>query len=86
MLGDLSNANSVATYQVRLSQLGRWNILPIGVFCLLWLWESGKPMWSIIGIAIFFAFAAFATRWEHSIYKIRERELEILEKKLKGEE
>ena len=84
MLGDLSNAISVATYQVRLSQVGRWNILPIGVFSLLWLWESGKPMWSIIGIAIFFAFAAFATRWEHSIYKARKRELEILEKKLKG--
>lgn len=85
MLGDLSHAISVATYQVRLSQVGRWNILPIGVLCLLGLWVSGKPAWSIVVIAILFAFAAFATRWEHSIYKNRKRELEILQKKLKAD-
>jgi hypothetical protein len=84
MLGDLSNAISVATYQVRLSQIGRWNILPIGLFCLLWLWESGKPTWSILGIAIFFAVAAYATKWEHGIYKNRKSELEILQEKLKA--
>jgi hypothetical protein len=85
MLGDLSYAISLSKYQVRLSQLGRWNILPIGVFCILWLWESGKPTWSIVVIAIFFTFAAYATRWEHSIYKNRKRGLEILQKKLKAE-
>ena len=86
MLGDLSNAISLATYQVRLSQVGRWNILPIGVLSLLGLWDSGKPIWVIVGIAIFFAFAAYATRWEHSIYKNKKRELEVLQEKLKGED
>lgn len=84
MLGDLSDAISVATYQIRLSQAGRWNILPMGILCLLWLWASGKPTWSIAVVAISFAFAVYAARWEHSIYKNRKRELEILEKKLKG--
>ena len=86
ILGDLSHAISLATYQVRLSQVGRWNILPIGVICFLWLWDSGKPIWVIVSISIFFAFAAFATRWEHSIYKNRKRELEILQKKLQRED
>ena len=85
MLGDLSNAISIATYQVRLSQVGRWNILPIGVLCLLALWDSGKPIWSIVIIGIFFVFAARGTVWEHSIYKNRKKDLEILQKKLKGE-
>ncbi|MEO9022612.1 MAG: hypothetical protein ABI237_11085 [Ginsengibacter sp.] len=85
MLGDLSHAISMATYQVQLSQVGRWNMLPIGVLCLLGLWDSGKPAWSMVVIAIFFAFAARGTVWEHGIYKKRKQELEILQKKLKAE-
>jgi hypothetical protein len=84
MLGDLSQAISLATYQVRLSHFGRWNILPIGILSLLGLWDSGKPAWTILGIVIVFALAAFASRWEHSIYKNRKQELEILQKKLKA--
>src|SRR5665213_1655108 len=86
MLGDLSQAISLAAYQVRLSQVGRWNILPIGILSLLALWESEKPAWSIVIMAIIFAFAARVTFWEHSIYKKRKRELEILQKRLKGED
>ncbi|HEY5367473.1 MAG TPA: hypothetical protein VIJ75_00655 [Hanamia sp.] len=86
ILGDLSQAISLAAYQVRLSQVGRWNILPIGVFSLLALWESGKPAWSIVIIAIIFAFGARVTVWEHSIYKNRKIELETLQKKLQRED
>ena len=85
MLGDLSQAISVASYQVRLSQVGRWNILPIGILCLLGLWEGGKPVWSFALIVILFAFATYAARWEHGIYKARKRELEILQNKLESE-
>ena len=42
MRGDLTHAISVATYQVRLSRLMRWNILPIGILTLLGVWSSGK--------------------------------------------
>jgi hypothetical protein len=86
MLGELAHAISVATYQVRLSQAGRWNILPIGVLCLLSLWEGGKSVWLIAAIVILFVLAAWGGRWEHSIYKARKRELEILQTRLKNEE
>ncbi len=85
MLGDLYHAISMATYQVRLSQAGRWNILPIALLCLLGLWEGGKSVWLIVAIVILFALAAWGGRWEHSIYKARKRELEILQKKLESE-
>ena len=83
MLGDLDHAISVATYQVRLSQLMLWNILPIGIVSLLGIWEGGKSIWIAAGTLIFFVLAYYAGGWEHTIYKGRKRELEILQDKLK---
>jgi hypothetical protein len=82
MHGDLDHAISVATYQVRLSQIMRWNILPIAALVLLGLWEGRKPLWAIGLIVICFAFTYYASGWEHRIYKSRKRELEILQEKL----
>ncbi len=84
MHGDLNHAISVATYQVRLSQIMRWNILPIGALSLLSAWEGGKLFWVAGLIGISFALAWYAGNWEHSIYKTRKRELEILQKKLEA--
>lgn len=86
MRGDLDHAISMATYQVRLSQLGRWNILPIGIFILLGVWEGGKSFWIAVGILIFLALAYYAAGWEHNIYKARKRELELLQQKLENED
>ena len=86
MRGDLAHALSVATYQVRLSQLGRWSILPIGILILSGIWESGKSIWIAGGILMFLILANYAGGWEHSIYKARKRELEILKSKLENEE
>ncbi len=85
MHGDLNYAISVATYQVRLSLLGRWSILPIGLFTLLGLWQSGKSFWIVVAILLFFVLTNYAARWEHGIYKNRKRELEILKGKLEKE-
>ena len=85
MSGDLSYAVSLATYQVRISQIMRWNILPIGLFTLLGLWEGGKPVWIAVIVLFFFALTYFAGGWEHNIYKKKKRELEILKKKLDNE-
>ena len=85
MSDDLSYAVSLATYQVRISQIMRWNILPIGVFTLLGLWEGGKPIWIAIIVLLFFALTYYAGGWEHTIYKRKKRELEILQKKLDNE-
>ena len=85
MQGDLNHAISVATYQVRISQIMRWNILPIAVLCILGVWGGGKSIWLAAGILLFFALAFYASGWEHNIYIRKKRELEILKKKLENE-
>ena len=85
MLGDLNYAISVATYQVRLSQVMRWNILPMGALLLLGVWEGGKSLWMMGPLLILFALAYFAGGWEHNIYKAKKRELDMLHNKLKNE-
>jgi hypothetical protein len=85
MMGDLSHAISAATYQVRLSQLMRWNILPIAALILFGVWFSGKPFWAVGLILILFGLAYYAGVWEHGIYKARKRELEMLQIKLGSE-
>jgi hypothetical protein len=82
--GDLSHAISMAMYQVRLSQLMRWNILPIGILSLLGMWEGGKSVWVAVGIFVFFALAYYAGGWEQGIYIRRKRELELLKAKLEN--
>ncbi|MEO6453167.1 MAG: hypothetical protein ABIN97_03800 [Ginsengibacter sp.] len=84
--GDLAHAISVATYQVRFSQLMRWNILPMGIFILLGFWDKGKSIWVTVAVIIFFIVTAYASGWEHKFYKRRKRELEILREKLGKEE
>lgn len=82
MLGDLTHAVSVATYQVRLSQIMRWNILPIGLLSIIGVWEGGKSIWFTVGLIVCFALAYYAGGWEHNIYQSRKRELETLQRKL----
>jgi len=85
MSGDLDHAISTASYQVRISQIMRWNILPVAALTLLGLWEGGKPIWIAIVVLLFFALSYYAGGWEHNIYKKKKRELEILQKKLGNE-
>jgi hypothetical protein len=86
MRGDLQHAILVATYQVRLSRLMRWNVLPIGIITLLGVWETGKSIWLAVGILLFAVVANYAAGWEHGIYKRKKRELEVLQSKLENEE
>lgn len=80
--GDLSYALSVATHQVRISQLGRWNILPIGIFVMLGVWDNGKSLWWLTGLVIFSLAVIYFSGWEHNFYKRRKHELETLRLKL----
>jgi len=82
MSGDLDHAISVAAYQVRISKIMLWNILPIGALTILGLWEGGKPIWIAMVVLLFFALSYYAGGWEHNIYKRKKRELEVLKKKL----
>lgn len=86
MRGDLKQAVTVATYQVRLSQLMRWNIIPIGMLIILSMLNTGKSVWIIAGFIVFFVITSYASGWEHNIYKRKKRELEILQEKLENEE
>jgi len=81
-MGDLRHAIAVATYQVQLSYLLRWNTLPIGILIILSVWDGGRSFWLAIGIMIFLFIANYAAGWEHNFYKSRKRELEILLNKL----
>ena len=66
--GDLNHAISVATYQVRLSQMMRWNLLPVGTLIVLGVWGSGK-FWLAVGMVVLFLLTHYASRWEHNKYK-----------------
>lgn len=78
MLGDLQHALSDATYQVRLSGIMRWNILPLGALTVLGVLQSSGSWWFAVGLVVFLALAHFAGGWEHRIYERRKVELERL--------
>jgi hypothetical protein len=82
--GELTYALSIATYQVRLARLGRWNALPTGVLTLLALWESNKAGWVAIAIVLVFIVSYVAAGWETNIYIRRKNDLELLKKKLEA--
>lgn len=84
MNGDLAHAISVAAYQVRLSFLMRWNILPVGLLAVLSVLGNGKSVWVAVGVLVFLMISYYASGWEHNIYKNRKRELEVLQNKLEG--
>ena len=85
ILGDLQNAISNATYQVRFSFLMRWNALPIAVLSLFALIGRGEALWTIVVITVVFVAAFIGSGWEHRMYENRKRELEVLWKKLSEE-
>jgi len=82
LLGDLKHALSVATYQVRLAYIMRWNGAILGTLILLSVWDSGKPLWTIVLLCAILALAYFAGHWEQRYYQARKRELEVLLQKL----
>lgn len=87
MLGDLHHAISNARYQVWLSGIMIWSIIPIVTLILLDFWKSEKlSVWIAIFMPVFCVIVYFASRWEHGIYKKRKRELENLQQKLENEE
>jgi small-conductance mechanosensitive channel len=80
--GELDQAIDIATHQVQLSYLMRWNALPIAMLTILALWDTGKSVWAIAGLAAFFALTNYASGWEHNIYRSKKKELEVLREKL----
>jgi hypothetical protein len=86
LLGDLQHALAAARYQVRISHIMRWNVVPVGTLVILSIWEGGKPVWLTLVVSLFFILVFYASGWEHRIYKAKRQELEILQHKLVGED
>jgi hypothetical protein len=82
MSGDLQHALAAVNYQMRISQIMRWNILFMGGLMSLTNWEGGQSLWFILGVAFLFLLVFYASGWEMRIYKAKKRELEVLQKKL----
>ena len=85
--GDLDHAISMAAYQIRLSKLGLWSILPMGTLSILVVVNGGKSPWWVVALVIFFVVIMYVgSRWEHRIYDARKRELDALQNKLQNED
>jgi hypothetical protein len=82
--GELNYAISVAAYQVNLSYLMRWNILPLGSLLVLATWGGGKSIWLSIAVLALLAVAHYFSGWEHNFYKSRKNELENLKHTLES--
>src|SRR5688500_15786543 len=67
--GELDHAVSVATYQVNLSNLMRWNLILLGSLLLLSTWEGKKSVWIGTGVLAFLAIVHYFSGWEHNFYK-----------------
>jgi len=83
--GDLDHAISLAGYQMRISQIIRWNFLPMGAIMILSGWESGKLIKVGAIILVSYTLAFYVTSKGYQANKRRKRELEILKEKLEAD-
>jgi len=80
--GDLDHSISLASYQMRISQIVSWNLLPLGLMMVGSGWESGK-LWKVsLLILISFSLAIYVNRTGYRSTKKRKRVLQELKEKL----
>ena len=80
--GDLDHAISLASYQMRLSRMISWNLLPMGAIMILSGWEAGKLFKASAVILVAYTLAFFVERKGYRMNKRRKRELQVLKEKL----
>jgi hypothetical protein len=80
--GDLNHAISLAGYQVRLSRIMCWNVLPIGAIMIFSGWEAGKLIKVSAVILVSLVLAFFVGIKGDRVNKRRKRELQVLKEKL----
>ena len=80
--GDLDHAIAVAGYQVRLSRVIRWNLLPMAAIMIGSGWEAGKLLKVSMVILLSYALAFYVGAIEQRVNKKRKRELLVLKEKL----
>lgn len=80
--GDLNHAISLASYQMRISQIIRWSLLPMGAIMILSGWEAGKLFKVSAVILVSNTFALYVVSKGLRVNKRRKRELQVLKEKL----
>jgi len=76
--GELQHALAVADYQVKFSELIRWNNFVIGGLVLFGLWEASKPWWTFVLITLFLLLGWYVSGFEHKFYRRQKQRLEEL--------
>jgi len=82
--GDLNHAISLASYQVLISQVIRWNFLPMGAIMILSGWEAGKLFRVSVVILLSYTLAFYVTSKGYRTNKRRKHELELLKERLEA--
>jgi hypothetical protein len=82
--GELQHGLAVADYQVKLSQLMRWNIFVVGGLILFGLWETAKPWWATVGIIVVLSMGWYVSGFENRYYRQQKKRLEELRGMLNG--
>ena len=82
--GDLNHAISLANYQMRISQIIRWNFLPMGAIMIFSGWEAGKLFKVSVVILVSYSLAFYVTSKGLRANKRRKRELQVLKEKLEA--
>jgi hypothetical protein len=82
--GDLDHAISLAGYQMRISQLVSWNLLPLGAIMIFSGWEAGKLFKVSVIVVLSSVLAVYVNSTGYRANKRRKRELQVLKEKLEG--
>jgi len=78
--GELQHGMAIADYQVKFSQLMRWNIFVVGGLVLFGLWEMAKPWWpwATLGIIVVMSMGWYVSGFEKRYYRRQKKRLEEL--------
>ena len=80
--GDLDHAISLISSQMHVSQVTRWNLLPMGVIMIFSGWESGKLFLVSTVIVVVYTLVFYATGKGLRLNGRRKRGLQVVKEKL----
>jgi hypothetical protein len=82
--GDINHSIFLASYQVRIAQIIRWNFVPMGLIMILSGWEAGKLLRVGAIILISYTLAFYVTSGGYRANKRRKAALLSLKEKLEA--
>lgn len=82
--GDLDHTISLASYQMHISQIVRWNFLPLGAVMILSGWESGHLIKISALILVSYSVAFYVASKGYRANKRKRRALQVLKEKLES--